>query len=99
MAVAYIAEFTDVASFGNGACIAVMPPIAEQTVAIGAEADSAAFNSRTRFIRVQCDAICSIAIGTSPTASTSTLRLPAESVEYFAIPKGENYKISVISNT
>ncbi len=98
MAVVYISEFSALAKV-TGANIAMMPPLAEQTVAIGAEADSAAFNAATRFIRVHNDAICSIAIGTAPTASTSTMRLPADSIEYFAVPKGESYKISVITNT
>jgi hypothetical protein len=98
MAKVYIAEFSDVAHL-NGCPIAMMPPLAEQTVAIGAEADSSAFNDSTRYIRVQNDAICSIAIGTAPTASTSTLRLPADSTEYFAVPRGAGYKISVITNT
>lgn len=98
MAVCYISEFTDMAHLSD--CpIAMMPPIAEQTVAIGAETDSAAFNAATRYIRVQNDAICSISIGLAPTASTTTLRLPAESVEYFAVPRGAGYKISVITNT
>jgi hypothetical protein len=98
MAFVYIAEFTQVANV-SGCPVAMMPPIAEQRVAIGAETDSSAFNAATRFIRVQNDAICSIAVGTSPTASTSTLRMPAESTEYFAVPLNGGYKLSVISNT
>lgn len=98
MAVCYIAEFADLAHL-DGCPVAMMPPLAEQTVAIGAEADSSAFNASTRYIRVQNDAICSIAIGLAPTASTSTLRLPAESIEYFAVPRGAGYKISVVTNT
>lgn len=98
MATVYITEFAAIANL-TGAPIAMMPPVAEQTVAIGAEADSTAFNARTRYIRVQNDAICSIAIGATPTASTTTLRLPADSVEYFAVPTNSGYKLSVISNT
>ncbi len=41
---------------------------AQQTVAIGVEAKSSAFNAATNLIRVHTDAICSITIGTSPTA-------------------------------
>ena len=98
MAVCYIAEFADLAHL-DGCPVAQMPPLAEQTVAIGAEADSAAFNASTRYIRVQNDAICSIAIGLTPTATTSSLRLPADSTEYFGVPRGAGYKISVITNT
>jgi hypothetical protein len=98
MAVCYIAEFADIAHL-DGCPVAMMPPLAEQTVAIGAEADSSAFNASTRYIRVHNDAICSIAIGLTPTATTSTMRLPADSIEYFAVPRGAGYKISVITNT
>ena len=98
MAVAYITEFAALANV-SGCPVAMMPPLAQQTVVIGAEADSIAFNASTRYIRVQVDAICSIAIGLTPTATTSMLRLPAESTEYFAVPLNSGYKISVITNT
>jgi hypothetical protein len=74
-----------------------MPPIAEQTVAITTETDSTAFNAKTRYIRVHADAICSIAVGVAPTASTSTMRLSAGQTEYFGVQPG--HKVSVISNT
>lgn len=98
MAFIYISEFTALANV-SGCPVAMMPPVAEQRVAIGAETDSNAFNAATRYIRVQNDAICSIAIGTAPTASTSTLRLAADSTEYFAVPLNAGYKLSVITNT
>jgi hypothetical protein len=98
MAVCYISEFASIANV-TGANIAMMPPIAQQTVAIGAEADSNAFNAATRYIRVHVDAICSIAIGVTPTATTSMLRMSAESTEYFAVPLNGGYKLSVITNT
>lgn len=98
MAVCYISEFAALANV-TGANIAMMPPIAQQTVAIGAEADSSAFNAATRYIRVHVDAICSIAVGTAPTAATTGLRMSAESTEYFAVPLNGGYKLSVITNT
>ena len=98
MAVIFITEFAALANV-TGCNIAMMPPLAEQTVAIGAETDSNAFNAHTRFIRVHNDAICSIAIGLTPTASTTTMRLPADSIEYFAVPLNAGYKLSVITNT
>ena len=98
MAVAYISEFAALANV-DGCNIAMMPPLAQQTVAIGAEADSNAFNASTRFIRVHVDAVCSIAIGLTPTATTSMLRMSADSTEYFAVPLNAGYKISVITNS
>lgn len=98
MAVAYISEFAALANV-DGCNIAMMPPLAQQTVAIGAETDSSAFNASTRFIRVHVDAVCSIAIGLTPTATTSMLRMSADSTEYFAVPLNAGYKISVITNS
>jgi hypothetical protein len=98
MAVCYITEFAALANV-TGANIAMMPPIAQQTVAIGAEADSSAFNAATRYIRVHVDAICSIAIGVTPTATTSMLRMGAGDTEYFGVPLNGGYKLSVITNS
>lgn len=99
MATLYISEYSE-ASFGQvarGLPIASEPPITEQTVAIGTEADSSAFNAKTKVIRVHCDAICSILIGSAPTATTANKRLPADHTEYFAVQPG--HFLSVIANT
>lgn len=98
MAVAYITEFAGMGTTSTGvAPIAKYPSIANQTVAIGAEANSSAFNPATRFIRVHVDAICSIDIALNPTATTSMARLAANQTEYFSVFPGHN--ISVITNT
>lgn len=77
--------------------VAMTPRTEMQKLAIGSEVKSAAFNANTRFIRVHCDAICSIVIDGSPTAATTDTRLPADAVEYFGVNPGD--KLSVISNT
>lgn len=97
MATLYISEYTEEGFNRAGLPVASEPPIAEQTVAIGAEAKSSAFNAKTRYVRIHNDAICSILFGTSPTATTAKKRLPADTIEYFAVQPGD--KISVISNT
>lgn len=101
MAFAYITEYASMLALVNGQTVAVPmePPLAEQVVAIGAEAKSAAFNASTKFVRVRVDAICSILFGTAPTATTSSARLPAGAVEDHGVPVGQSYKVSVISNT
>lgn len=98
MAVVYIAEFAGTyADHGRGGSAAFAPPVAEQTIAIGgASAPSAAFNTGTTLIRVHTDAICSIKIGTAPTASATTSRLAAGQTEYYAVRPGD--KIAVITN-
>ena len=102
MAVVYITEYArqgrDACS--NGLVVPEEPPVANQTVVIGAgSVQSSAVNALTSFIRVHADAICSIEIGTNPTATTSTRRLAANTTEYFAVPMGQAYKVAVITNT
>lgn len=102
MATLYIAEIVDVALSRHGSPpeLAQVPPVAEQTVAIGGSStQSSAFGSTTRVVRVHVDSICSIAFGTNPTATTSTMRMAAGQTEYFAVPVGQSYKIAVIQNT
>jgi hypothetical protein len=78
--------------------VKVMPPLAEQNVAIAAaSAQSAAFNAATKLIRVHTDVVCSIQIGAAPVATANTMRLAANSTEYFQVAAGD--KIAVITNT
>lgn len=106
MAVLYITEYAEL-SVGPAGRIGQMPketPVAEQTVAIGAgSVQSAAFNAKTRFIRVHTDAICSILVGTNPTATATSGRMAAGQTEYRdvvdGIKSGTAFKIAVITNT
>lgn len=100
MAKLYIAEHMEVATSGNGRTVMIgkEPVIAEQTVAIGGTStQSAAFRNETKFIRVHCDVICSIAIGSNPTATASMRRLAAGQTEFFDVTSAT--KIAVITNT
>lgn len=100
MATLYITEFEEASVFTNAVMAVVSPIWAQQTVAIaGASAQSSAFNVSTRFIRLCADVPCSVAFGTNPTAATTTLRLPADAVEYFAVPSRGAWKVAVIANT
>lgn len=100
MATLYISEYSE-ASFGQvarGLPIASEPPITEQTVSLsGTSAQSAAFNAKTKVIRVHTDAICSVLVGADPTATTAKKRLPIDHTEYFAVQPGD--KIAGITNT
>ena len=98
MATIYITEYASLAPMGTPTSIAQDPPVANQTKAIGGTtAQSNAFASNTRLIRVHTDAICSIEIGADPTATTVTRRLAANQTEYFGVKGGD--KLAVISNT
>lgn len=100
MATLYISEYGAHGFFpaGQHLQIASEPPIAEQTLAMtGTSAQSSAFNAQTRVIRVHTDAICSVLVGSNPTATTAKKRLPADHTEYFAVQPGD--KIAGITNT
>ena len=100
MATLYIAEYErmGVSSRGIAVPVALGPPLAEQTVAIaGASAQSSAFNASTKFIRVHTDAICSVLVGSNPTAAATNQRMAADATEYFGVSSGD--KIAVITNT
>lgn len=100
MAVCYISEYPSggfLGSFGVSGNVQE-PEITTQTVAIGVgSAQSAAFNQNTRYIRVHTDAICSILIGSNPTALVTSKRLAANQTEYFTVSPG--HKLAVIANT
>lgn len=112
MAVLYITELETLGnpSEGGNAQIAHMPPVAEQTLGIsGSSAASSAFNTATRFIRLETDTNCSICIGPcSPVAQSvsstqtgagalGTARLSAGVPEYFGVTPG--MKVAAITTT
>lgn len=99
MATLYIEEFATVAwSTAGGLPAGQEPSITTQTLAIGAVTSSAPFNANTRFVRLHCDAICSVKFGSSPqTAATTNSRLNANQTEYFGVVGGQI--VSVITNT
>ena len=79
--------------------VASEPPVASQTVAIGASSvQSAPFNASTTVVRVHVDAVCSIEIGANPTATASTRRMAASSTEYFGVPADQSFRLAVIQN-
>ena len=101
MAKVYITELARQGRDASGKRMVVgeEPGVANQTVNITASSvQSSAFNAATAFVRVSTDAICSIEIGTNPTATATTRRLPANSTEYFAVPIGQSYKLAAITN-
>lgn len=102
MATLYITEFVAQGRDGAGyvAPAPLVPPVAEQTVAIGGTSTaSSAFNARTAVVRILSDSICSIAWGTAPTATTTTARVPADVPMDFMVPVGQSFKVAVITNT
>lgn len=101
MAIVYITEFAQPGlAFGYPLSQAAEPALANQTVAIGgASVQSSAVNSNTMILRVHTDAICSVDIGSNPTATATKRRLAANTTEYFQIPTNQAFKVAVITNT
>lgn len=96
MATLYISEFYLTADAGEQ--VARQPALTNQTVAItGGHLESSAFTGDTKLVRLQPDAICSVSIGASPAAATTSMRMAADQTEYFEVTPG--HKVSVISNT
>ena len=73
-------------------------PTASQNVSVGASStQSTAVAMTTWQVRLISDTDCYIAIGASPTATTSGTWLPATSPEYFSCHPGD--KIAVIQKS
>jgi len=77
------------------------PPLAVQVVDYtSGAAQSAAFNAKTRFVRLHADSICSVRFAANPTATVNDPRLAAGQTEFRGIPAdGSAAKVSAITNT
>ncbi len=101
MAKLYVAEFAHLPLDDRGRPVMAppMPPLAETTVAIGMTSTQSAnvFSSVTRYAQIHTDAICSIAFGTNPTATTANQRLASNETRFVGVNPGD--LIAVIANT
>ncbi len=102
MATLYVSEFADTGTtkYGNALQVAALPSITNYVITVSATASSSAtFNYNTSLIRLHSDTICSVVFGLSPTATATGARMAANQTEYFTVPQGQSYKVSVVSNT
>lgn len=106
MATAYLREYSDVkAIFGHAVPVPAEPSITTQTpiTTSGTTAASSAFNAQTNLVAVSTPAAQAVAIefsqtpGATPTATTSSLRLPANSLFFFGVRPGD--KLALIDVT
>ncbi len=92
----YVTEFPLTAD--AGVQVARQPALTNQTVTVsGVSAQSSAFSGDTKLIRVHCDGIVSVLVGSNPTATTAMMRMAADQTEYFQVIGGQ--KIAFITNT
>lgn len=100
MAKLYISEYVTQPLVSNGQMSGMgqEPNLVNQTpVAIGGSSvSSAAFNAKTRFVRIHTDAICSIKFG-GTAATANDARMAANTTEYFGVLPGDS--VAVITNT
>ncbi len=94
-----ITEYGEIATAGRGSLIMAgqEPSIRNQQVEIGAtSAQSGALSDVTRFVRLHAEAACRVAVGTNPTASSTSMRMGAGGTEYLGVTPG--LKIAVIAS-
>lgn len=91
-----IAEYANLAVDEGGRVVpvALEPSLAVQSVTYTTNVASSAFNARTRFIRVICDAKAHFEFGTAPTATATDPYIATDSAEYFAVPRNGSYKVA-----
>lgn len=101
MGTAYIREYADIAvTYGKYLQAGAEPALTDQTITTSATAAaSSAFSADTRVLAVSTPAAGAVAcaFGAAPTATTSSLRLPANNLIFFGVKPG--HKISLIDVT
>jgi hypothetical protein len=101
MATLYIKEFSSDQLGQNGRFIPVPaePAVATQQIVLSAAASPGlSFNSKTVFVELHTDGICSYKIATAPTAVITEGRMPANQTKYVGVGIS-GLKISAIINT
>ena len=98
MATAYLREYADIAvTYGKHVQAGAEPALADQTITTsGTSAASSAFNANTKLVAIStpaAQAVCCL-FGAAPTALTTSLRLPANSLFFFGVKPGE--KVALI---
>jgi hypothetical protein len=63
--------------------------------ATGTSAQSSAFAASTRIVCVQSDEAVYVAFGTNPTATANDYRLQAGGENFFAVARGQSWKVAV----
>jgi hypothetical protein len=104
MAFVYVLEFASDGPVRQGSPEPGLPVpalISQAPIAIGAgSVQSAAFNSKTRLVCLSVDGqACSVEFGLSPTATSSSLRLPPNSMTFWSVAQLPGQKVAVITNS
>ena len=84
---------------GRWVPVAQEPAIAVQEVTYTTSTQSAAFNDRTRFVRIVCDAKAHFEFGASPTAAATDPYLSSDTPEYFGVTRGSSLEVAFYDGT
>lgn len=99
MALAYVQEYSSLAGDVGGATVVVgrEPANVVQSPVdfTSGAAASAAFDKRTKFVRIIVDTDAHVQFGSNPTATSNDMVLPADTVEYFGVH--EDDKVSFLA--
>ena len=60
---------------------------------------SAVFNSKTRYVMIHTDGVCSYVVGATPQASILNRRMATSETRFFGLKAGGGLSLSVIKNT
>lgn len=100
-AVCYIREYNTIGQAQNQpAQIALEPGVTDQVTSdfSGGAVQSSFFNAATTYVRLWCDTQGSFLVGTNPTAAATNAPVAAKVPEYFGVPPGGLYRVSVHAN-
>lgn len=97
MATLNVTEFQDGAVLGSKVQAAGVGSKISQNVTFTTTTQSSAFAETTTLVRVIADAACYVDFGTNPTAAAGDIYLPANTAEYFGVPKGAAYKVAAVT--
>lgn len=87
-------------SNGNDIPVALEPRVTSQTVTYTTSAQSAVFNSATRFVRIVCDAKAHFRFSVAGTNATANDPfLAPDSPEYFGIQPGQSLLVDFYDGT
>lgn len=100
---AYITEFAEmqvISTAGQVVQAALFPELAKYQISnTGASAQGPPFQARTKFIRINTDAACSIEVGSNPIAVNTANRMSPNSTEYFGVEVNQAHLVAVVANT
>lgn len=95
-----VTEYSTLASDAVGRAIMAgqEPSLRNQSLAVsGVSVQSQPFLDTARLVRLHSDVACRVAVGSNPTAASTSMRIAAGATEYLGVAPG--LRIAVISTT